>query len=248
MTNPTNTAKYPAAAAEILAAAEQAAESWDGITWDSAPQTLLAAVEAGRSIGTDDLTEGCYWPDNGSYAAQELARDWSALVTEVTGDDEQGLGRPVEYDTEVVAEAQRLAEAEAAAVEERAAAAAELGRQAAELVGAGHWSEAVEAAEEAAGIEREFGDAPAWGGLAAAIRALPEYLAAEQASEDYQSDDRSDEEIAAANTEAQAVERCGGAISAIGERKLGLAADTRDEWCARYVAAYRAEITEWCAL
>ncbi len=247
MTNPTNTAKYPTAAAQILAAAEQAAESWDGISWDSAPQTLLAAVEAGRSIGTDDLTEGCYWPDDGSHAAQELRRDWAALVTEVTGDEETGIGRRVEYTAETIAEAQRLVDAEAASVEERAEAAAELGRQAAELVGAGRWSEAIEAANQAAGIEREFGDAPAWGGLADMIRALPEYLAAEQASEDYQADDRSDEEIAAANTEAQAVERCGGAISAVGERKLGITDDTRDEWCARYVATYRAEIAEWVA-
>lgn len=241
MTNTTNTA-----AASIAALVETATAAWDGLSWDSSPATLLHMIESGKPVDTDeDLTAGCYWPDNGSHTSQELARDWRDLLDAVN--EVSTAQRPVEYPAEVLAEAQRLADAEEAAVTERAEAAAELGESVTEHVAAGRWDDAIKAAEQAAQIEREFGDAPAWGRLADAIRALPEYLAAVDAAESYQDDDRGDEEIAADNTEARAIEICGGTISALGEATLGITDATREVWCSRYVAAYQREIADWCA-
>lgn len=227
-----------AAASEIAALAETAAASFDGISWDTDPSTLLAMVEAGRVVMADeDLTAGRYWSVDGSHESQTLEREWRDLLAEVDAADKDDDGA---YPSEVVDNARRMAEAEESAVTESSDSAAELGRKAAELVDAGQWSDAIKAAEQAAQIEREFGDAPAWGGLADAIRALPEYRAAEQADEDYQGDSRSDDEIAASNTEEEALRSLAGLINAVGEAKL-------ESWGDRYVAAYRAEIAGWCA-
>lgn len=227
--NPTNTAKYPTAAAQILAAAGKAAASFTGIDWESGPQQLVAALEAGRRVDEDDLA-GAFWAADGSHESQRLSAQWCSLLADLpTGDHADLLER-----------AQEMVDAEAAAVKDRAAAAAELGRKAAELVGAGRWPEAIAAAEQAAGIEREFGDAPAWGKLARAIKALPEYVAALTADDNYQHDDRSDEEIAA-DAERLANDSCAANINAG-------AGENSDEWIDRYAAAYRAEIAEWCAL
>lgn len=242
--------KLSAAHATISAAVEDAAVSWAGLDWDSAPQTLLAAVDAGRAVDVDDLG-GCYWPDDGSDVSQQLRRDWAALVSEVSEVKATTRGR-VEYPADVLSEARRIAAAEAAAVKERASAAAELGRIAAGHVGAGQWDDAIDAANRTAAVEREFGDAPAWGKLADAIQRLPEFLAWQTASSDYQVDDRTDEEISdyaddLAAGKLPVCESLEALINSVGSGDLGRTDDNADEWDARYVATYAAELREWAA-
>lgn len=236
--------KYPAARDQILTAVSSAKEEWPGLTWDSAPQTLLAAVEAGQPIGIDDLTEGCYWAADNSPDAQAARRDWSMLVAAVADERPAGcraastrLGRRVTYAAAVVAEARRLAAVEAAAVKARAEAAAELGRAAAAAVAVGAWGEALTLATQAAAIEREFGDAPSWGRLIDEIKALPEWNAEDNAIVDYH-------EGVPDASEAAAIECCGAVISA-SPQLAPTESDAREAWCTRFVAAYRTEIARW---
>lgn len=237
--NTMTTAKYPAAAAQILAAADKAAAQFVGIDWESGPQQLLEMIRRGTAEGgraeLESELAGVFWATDGSRESQSLRSRWGRLIAAAA------RGEATEED------AQELVDEESDAVTASAKSAAKLGRRAAELAGAGRWDDAIEAAEQAAAIERAYGDDPAWGGLADAIRALPEYQAEITARADYQEDDRTDEEIAAGNTERAAVERCGEVIGAVGERMLGLDGATRDAWASRYVAVYQVEIAEWVA-
>lgn len=242
----TSTAKHPAAHAQILAAVTSAVEEWPGLTWDSAPQTLLAAVEAGQPIGIDDLTEGCYWAADNSLDAQAARRAWSELVAAVADGRPAGcrvastrLGRRVAYPAAMTAEARRLAAVEAAAVKARAEAAAELGRAAAAAVAVGAWGEALTLAAQAAAIEREFGDAPSWGRLVDEIKTLPEWIAADTAIVDYH-------DAVSDVSEAAAIERCDTVLSA-SPQLAPTAPDAREAWCARFVAVYAAKIAFWIA-
>lgn len=245
MTNSKNTAAH----ATVTALVEAAAASWTGLDWTSGPQTLLAAIEAGKAIDADNLTEGYYWPANGTQESQALARDWRDLLASL--DDVSMASRPVEYPAALRAEAQRLADVEAAHVAERASDAAELGRVAAAHVASGRWTDALEAAEQAATIERTFGDAPAWGNLADAIRALPEYVATLVAADMYQRDQRSDDAIAS-YVDLMAETFSGDLASHPGLEDLlmlpppGRSANPA-EWDRRYVTAWSREMREWCA-
>lgn len=226
-------AKYATAAAEISALVEQLATRWTGIDWDTGPATLVNALEAGRAVDEDDLP-GVFWPADGSHAAQRLTAQWQSLLSDLaTGDDAELLER-----------AKDLAQAEAAYVEERADSAAVHGRIAVDGVADGRWDDAIEAAKQAAAIEREFGDDPTWGQLEGAIRELPEFRAAKTAAANYQDDARSDDEIAA-DADRLAGEASDAEVSATPDP---WGTGDRDAWLGRYAATYAAEIREWCAL
>lgn len=110
-------------------------------------------------------------------------------------------------------------------------------------------------AAETAALKRWIALPTAEGSLVDEIKALPEYLAAKAAEEEYQTDSRSDDEI-----RTEAVDVAGGRrvceslerlINGVGFAILGLTGqdDTRfAAWCDRYVATWAAEIIEWCDL
>lgn len=236
---------HAAARATILALANQAAAQWTGVDWDTAPSTVLAALQAGKLVDAreEQIQAGTFWGarDAGSNDAQRLTAAWRRLTARIAA--------ATEVTDDLVEDAAELAEAERAEVASDAAAAAEMGRQAAALVGAGEWDDAVLAAREAAAIERAYGDTPAWGGLAAAIQELPEYLAIAGAAADYKDDDRDDDAIAAEVDAIAAGRRVCESLEDLVNAGEGVArtAPGGEEWGARYVASWCAEMREWCA-
>lgn len=165
------------------------ASTWTGLTWDSGPTEVLAALErAIRLAGDrdDDSPEVAYrlrktlagaaepsngydWSDDGSYRSQQLRRDWRDLLAEIEALSDESSIEDIETARQ---HAEWLADANRESVEETAAQAAEHGALALEAAEAGEWDDAIAALEEAVGCERQYGDAPAWGPALAEAKRL----------------------------------------------------------------------------
>jgi hypothetical protein len=156
--------------AVAIAAIELARDEWTGKTWDSAPDELLASIQKGRPDA--DVTGGCGWEGDGSYEAQRLRAEWRSLLERVRScdpDDEGDMD-----DLEFLAE--EMVEAENEHVEARAMDADEEARYAIDAIEDGDAAEALHRINEAACIEREFGDDPAYGPAVKAVKAWADSL------------------------------------------------------------------------
>jgi len=232
-------AMFTAAANHIASLVATAASQFTGIDWASGPQQLLTMIRRGRGAACDPAEleselAGVYWGADGSHESQSLRLRWGRLISAAA------RGAATEVD------AQELVDAEAAAVKAAADSAAEQGQLAVEAVRVGDWGAAIAAAATAARLEREYGDAPAWGGLESEIRALPEYQAVQAAVAEYQADVR-DEAVIRAEVDAVAEGRqvCESLECAVNADPRVVADDAA--WHARYVAAWVCEMREWAA-
>lgn len=230
---------FTAAANHIASLVATATGQFTGIAWDSGPQQLLATIRQGAAINRDpaelasDLA-GAYWPADNSPASQSLRARWDHLI------DAAARGTATEVD------AQALVDAEAAVVKAAADSAAEQGRLTVEAVRVGDWGAAIEAAAAADSLEYQYGDAPAWGGLADAIRALPEYQAVRAAVTEYQADTRDDAVIRAeVDAVAEGRQVCESLARAANAGPRVVVDDAA--WHARYVAAWVREMRAWVA-
>lgn len=230
---------FTTAANHIASLVATAAGQFTGIDWESGPQQLLTMIRQGTAAGRDPAElaaylAGTYWPVDGSHASQSLRIRWDRLVAAAADG------------TATEADAQALVGAEAAAVKASADSAAEQGRLAVEAVRAGDWGAAIEAATTADSLEYQYGDAPAWGGLTGAIRALPEYQAVRAAAAEYQADMRDDTVICAeVDAVAEGRQICESLERAVNAGPRAVADDAA--WHARYVAAWVREMREWVA-
>lgn len=156
---------------DIIARIERATAQWDGLSWDSDLDASADVLESGDDarIGTlmrslDDGAEGIRsWYGAGRPADEDVQRHRAAV---------ERLAREIAEGGDVAtlaAAARELADAEARDVEERAEAAADCGERAIAALLARDYAEAAGLLREAATIERQYGDAPAWGGLAEAV-------------------------------------------------------------------------------
>jgi hypothetical protein len=141
---------------------EKAIDDFDGLSWDTAASEMLANVQKGRHPYSD-TNDGTWW-------GAPADREWFAGVRREIDDLERDAA------IELAEEAVRR---EAVAVERAAERAARYARRAVKALQAGDLPEAAAQIAEAADIEREFGDAPAYGEIAETIadlaeRAVPE--------------------------------------------------------------------------
>lgn len=175
-----------AAAVQLLAAVvEDAAASFVGLDWevdDSDISNLAAALE--RAVKAGDGWTGehhrisSWFLADGSHAAERHAKALQALARSLEEDvSAADLGGLAET-------AMGLAEEAEDSVADAAAEAAELGRSAVAHARAGQVDQAREALQAACAIERNYGDAPAWGDALVAFSAVVDIVAAEEALSD----------------------------------------------------------------
>ena len=157
----------------ITAAYETATGQWDGLTWDSEFEGLVNALRAGRRVCLDDVpAAGWGIREDGTltYQAHRSAVARAKTMVEDLIEDDCSA-----EDRERVIDAwQALVDEEAEAVAKDAARAEESAAAAVEAAQAGDLARAEELAEQAARLERQYGDAPAWGPFLAAVRAARE--------------------------------------------------------------------------
>lgn len=155
MTTTTQTTDTTDPIATLAAKVATATRGWTGMDWDDDEgiSAVASRLARGKSVDVDGGISS-WIPNDGEHqmhrkALRRLARD----IEDGTGED-------------VTARAQALADEERAYVEERASEAADEGRLAVEAARAGDWDAAADRLRRAERIERAFGDAPSWGGLA----------------------------------------------------------------------------------
>lgn len=149
---------------EIIAAINAAAARWTGLDWDSDLDAVADLLAAGQPADGEGLRS---WYGAGRPADEDAQRHHArvARLAEALDSDAPDYAA-------LAAEARELAAEEARDVEEAAERAADHGRLAAEYIAAGDLDEALDHLRRAARIEREYGDAPVWGGLAEQVEAL----------------------------------------------------------------------------
>lgn len=233
---------HEVAAAEISALVEAAALKFTDIDWESGPRQLVAALETAHECAISgrvqcqrasaDNLAGVFWSADNSVETQALNKRWDQLL--------DSLDHASAEDSLI--DARALAAAEADAVREAAADAATHGRWSVDAVRRGSYHTAITHARTAAARERQYGDAPAWGGLEVAIHRLPEYLAEENARGNYAVDCRADSDVfASVGADSQA--SCTATINALAVKPVDKAA-----WSARYIATYTREMAVWCGV
>jgi hypothetical protein len=151
------------ALASIETAFARASNQWTDMTWDGL-SALVDALERAAEKSEQAL-------DRAWDAAEEVT-SWfigeGPASTEYQEHRRRLRDAVAERDLDALRE---LADEEEADVEAAAEQAQEWGELAMTAARAGKWDEAVEAARKAAGIERTYGDAPAWGPFVDACKA-----------------------------------------------------------------------------
>lgn len=158
---------------KITAAYEAATGQWDGLTWDTEFEGVLHALESGRRVCLDDIpAAGWGLRDDGTLTYQAHRRAVATAKTmleDLIDDDCSDDDRK-----RVIAAWRALVDEEAGAVAKDAARAEESAAAAVEAAQAGDLARAEELAEQAAHLERQYGDDPTWGPFLAAVRAARE--------------------------------------------------------------------------
>lgn len=161
---------------------ENAATSWDGLTWDSNLDALADALEQGNRRRASAILEdgvGGWITEDGSENSQRFWRAVRGLRQ--YGPEQDGL--PEEL-TDLAETVRALATEESEAVEADARRAAKHGDAALAAVKEGRWDDADEEIEAACRLERAYGDDPSWGPARKLIASMREEAEAAQVADE----------------------------------------------------------------
>jgi hypothetical protein len=146
-------------AGRLALAVERARESFHGRTWDTGPSTLFGLVDDHPLPEIDDdridaiKQLGRWWGTDASTTA--LDARWDRVLV--------ALPKAIDRLASLFAEVEALANVEDAAIDESADRAGEHGERAVMFAESSDWPAVLVELEAACSLERDYGDAPAWG-------------------------------------------------------------------------------------